>query len=231
MAQSDEERAAARVDEIIGRLLRDRAARITPGDAGDRAPLLTAGLLAGARIRHPRMSPAFKRRVAGRVGGRERRLSRRAALVAGIAAAGGAALGVGAEGLRGGMLGSPLPGDPTPEHGAPRVLEPAAALGRWVDTGLLLTDLADGEPNRVVAGAIEAFVVRRGSGMSAMSAVCTHQPCTLRWEAAASVLRCPCHGQRFDLSGQALPSQYPLPPLPQVHVRVRAGRIEVLGTA
>jgi Rieske Fe-S protein len=235
MAESEEERAAARVDAIVSRLLRDRSARITPGDAGDRGPLLAAGLLAGARLTRPRMSPEFRRRLAGRIAGAQpRRLSRRAALVAGVAAAGGAALGIAAERLRGGTAGSLLPGgDPTGDEEAPRVLQPAAALARWVDSGLVLADLVEGQPNHVVAGAIQAFVVRRGSGVTAMSAVCTHQACTLRWMATESVLDCPCHGQRFTLGGRPLPSaaEYPLPSLPRVRVRVREGRIEVLGTA
>lgn len=233
MAESEEERAAARVDAIVSRLLRDRAARITPSDAGDRGPLLAAGLLAGARLTRPRMSPGFRRRLAGRIGGAQpRRVSRRAALVAGVAAAGGAALGIAAERLLGG--GSLLPGsDPTSDEDAPRVLEPAAALARWVDTGLVLADLVDGKPNHVVAGAIQAFVVRRGSGIIAMSAVCTHQACVLHWIARESVLGCPCHGQRFTVSGRPLPSaaEYPIASLPRVRVRVRDGRIEVLGTA
>jgi cytochrome b6-f complex iron-sulfur subunit/menaquinol-cytochrome c reductase iron-sulfur subunit len=74
------------------------------------------------------------------------------------------------------------------------------------------------------------FVVRRGEEVLALSAICTHQPCELLWRPEAASLACPCHNQAFDVAGHPMASSYVLPPLPMAKVRVRAGRIEVLGT-
>lgn len=87
----------------------------------------------------------------------------------------------------------------------------------------------DGVPYRVSAGAVDAFVVRRGRQLVAMSAYCTHLPCALVWQANEGLV-CPCHGQRFNLGGEPI-GGWPLPPLPLVGVRISGGRVEVLGTS
>jgi thiosulfate dehydrogenase [quinone] large subunit len=52
----------------------------------------------------------------------------------------------------------------------------------------------------------------------AYDAVCTHQGCTVAWDAIDSVLLCPCHGAAFDAANQAAvlagPTRQPLAPLP-----------------
>ena len=95
-----------------------------------------------------------------------------------------------------------------------------------------VSELAEGVPYRVTAGAVGAFLVRRGEHVVGMSSYCTHLPCELVWEAGRKVLNCPCHNLGFDVDGQALPEGgYQMPALPFVKVRLRAdGRVEVLGT-
>lgn len=60
-----------------------------------------------------------------------------------------------------------------------------------------------------------AFVARPGAdSVTAFSAVCTHQGCTV--VAAGEQLMCPCHGSRFALlTGEVLrgPAEKPLPPI------------------
>jgi cytochrome b6-f complex iron-sulfur subunit len=55
------------------------------------------------------------------------------------------------------------------------------------------------------------FVARDAGGLYAMSAVCTHQGCTVNIGSGA--LPCPCHGSVFDLNGnvQTGPASSPLP--------------------
>ena len=91
--------------------------------------------------------------------------------------------------------------------------------------------MAEGQPRRVTAGSVGAFVFRKGDQVLAMSAYCTHLPCELTWRSKDHVLNCPCHNQLFDSDGLSLAESYKLPPLPLVKTRVRNGRVEVLGTA
>ncbi len=148
------------------------------------------------------------------------------------------------QGPWGGTLGAPLLGLLAPSRPPPVAttqpsaradasrgsIEPRSELARWVDTGLNITELAEGIPRRVSAGAVSAFVVRRGARVVGMSSLCTHLPCELVWQSNMKVLNCPCHDLNFDVNGRSMSEGYPLPALPLVKVRVRNdGGVEVLG--
>lgn len=47
-----------------------------------------------------------------------------------------------------------------------------------------------------------AWVVRRGSGLVAMSSVCPHLGCAIGWVPAARRFECPCHRSRFSIDGK-----------------------------
>lgn len=47
-------------------------------------------------------------------------------------------------------------------------------------------------------------IVHTASGYVAVSAVCTHQGCTVGYLASSSQFRCPCHGGMFDINGNVL---------------------------
>jgi menaquinol-cytochrome c reductase iron-sulfur subunit len=111
------------------------------------------------------------------------------------------------------------------------VIEPRGEVARWLDTGILLADMVEGQPRRVTAGSVGAFIFRKGDQLLAMSAYCTHLPCELAWRSKDHVLSCPCHNQLFDSDGLSLAEGYKLPALPLVRTRIREGRVEVLGTA
>jgi cytochrome b6-f complex iron-sulfur subunit len=58
------------------------------------------------------------------------------------------------------------------------------------------------------------FVVRLPGGeLRAMSALCTHQGCTVEWDEAGRKFDCPCHGSQFTEAGAvtAGPAVRPLP--------------------
>ena len=50
----------------------------------------------------------------------------------------------------------------------------------------------------------------------ALSAVCTHNGCTVRFVASTDLLQCPCHGSQFALTGAVLegPAEAPLQSFP-----------------
>ena len=147
-------------------------------------------------------------------------LTRRAALVAGL----GVATGVAA----GGLMGRAMEANPASYVRSARVVKPIN--GRWVDVGAL-ADFVDGQGKRVTAGAIGAFLFRRGETVSAVSSICSDLPCELQWNDGMQVLDCPCHPASFTPAGAPTNKAYPLPSLDMVGVRVTdAGRVEVLGT-
>jgi cytochrome b6-f complex iron-sulfur subunit len=61
----------------------------------------------------------------------------------------------------------------------------------------------------------KAYVIGGAGGVYALSAVCTHLGCITRYVADESAIACPCHGSRYDLSGNVThgPASSPLPPL------------------
>lgn len=71
------------------------------------------------------------------------------------------------------------------------------------------------------------FLVRTGeTTVRALSSVCTHLGCRVRWHAGDRELRCPCHGGVFDAAGhvKAGPPPAPLAALP---TRIEDGRVLV----
>ncbi|HXM58518.1 MAG TPA: Rieske (2Fe-2S) protein [Candidatus Dormibacteraeota bacterium] len=247
MAERDEGKTAERIDRLVADVLAGRHLKATPSDAADREAIQVAARLAGVRDGYPRMSPAFRRRLGKMLetGETPGWLNRRAALAAGLGLAAGAVGGFVASPVAGRLEGlvasrpaaTPEP-EPTPAPNRTAVpppsresIEPRADVGKWTNTGIKLADLVEGVPVRVTAGAVGAFLVRRGNQVVGMSSYCTHLPCELVWQADKKLLNCPCHNLAFDVDGQSMREGYPLPALPFVKVRVRNdGRVEVLGT-
>ena len=209
-----------RVDRIVENLLKERRLRLRPGDAGEKEAIVAAAKLAGARSAQHHMSPAFRRRLSEQVEGAQRTgwVTRRSALVAG--------LGVVAGALAGGVIGRAL--EPAPQPLPATLVKPFG--GKWTDVGAL-ADFRDGEAMRVTAGAIGAFVLRRGDSVSAVSSICSHLPCELSRQASDGLLNCPCHHVTFTPDGQPTSKAYPLPSLAVVQIRVTKGRVEVMGTS
>jgi cytochrome b6-f complex iron-sulfur subunit len=65
-----------------------------------------------------------------------------------------------------------------------------------------------------------------GGQLHALTAVCTHLNCTVRYEADSGTLYCPCHNGRFDLSGNVI-SGPPPKPLEVYGITVSGGDIYV----
>jgi len=209
-----------RIERVVDDLLHGRRLKLRGGDAEEKEAIIMAARLAAARQGPQRMSPAFRQKLARQLdaGPQEGWLTRRAALVAGLGVAAGA--------VGGGILGHGLQTASAPA-GTASVIKPVG--GRWFDVGAL-EDFTPGQARQVKAGAVGAFVVRQGDGVSAVSSMCSDLPCELWWDRSQSLLACPCHNQTFTPQGRSTNSVYPLPPLDVVLARVTsAGRVEVLG--
>jgi menaquinol-cytochrome c reductase iron-sulfur subunit len=107
----------------------------------------------------------------------------------------------------------------------------------WWPAGAL-DDLADGEPTPVtirvtrddgysqVVDRQVVFLVKNGAQVGALSSTCTHLGCRVSWDAAAQVLKCPCHGGVFDRTG-AVKAGPPPSPLPSIATRVDGNQVLV----
>jgi len=186
--------------------------------------LRMAARLAGSRSEFLDPDPDFLEHLRGQLGARnvptERRLTRSRLLrVAGLLVA-GVAGGVGLD------------------RGWERLqsLEPSAAT--LTISGVVwhrvasLADLTTGIARPVDAGGVPVFIVRDGNSARALSRVCTHMGCLLRFDAADRDFQCPCHGAVFDLNGNPDPwyTQAPLPPLPALQVQIVEGSVYVRST-
>ncbi len=61
-------------------------------------------------------------------------------------------------------------------------------------------------------GSSAAILVNTADGkLVALSGVCTHLTCTVRFDAETETLFCPCHNGRFDLGGNVLSGPPPRP--------------------
>lgn len=66
-------------------------------------------------------------------------------------------------------------------------------------------DLAPGEAGIIGAAGGKAAAYRDADGvLHAVSPVCTHMGCEVRWNTAELTWDCPCHGSRFELDGTVI---------------------------
>ena len=81
-----------------------------------------------------------------------------------------------------------------------------------------VADIPVGGSLSAVSGSDKILLVQATAGtVTAYSAICTHQGCTV--SPGKKTLNCPCHGSVFDLTGAPVsgPAKKPLPPF-DVHV-------------
>ncbi len=72
-----------------------------------------------------------------------------------------------------------------------------------------------------------ALLIRKTeTDIVAISAVCTHLGCIVKFHEDTKQLQCPCHGAKFDLNGRVLGGPAPKP-LAAFNARIEAGNIVV----
>jgi len=220
---------SSRLDAFVDRILRNRRPRRFPAEDEEARLMLAAAALKagqpGADAPRPEFVEKLERMLRREVENEAARsraplISRRRLL--GGAAAGAAAVAAGA--------GLDRLVDRAVEGGAPVTAELVPHTGRWIDVAAV-EEVPVGRPLRFSAGAIEGFVVNHGDRVQAVSAICTHMPCSLVANPIQGRLDCPCHGAWFDLDGHPMTSSYQdgLRPLPTVRTRVVGGRVQVFG--
>ncbi len=226
-----------------------RAHPAPPGAAGDPRAHQVAAALAGQRRGREGAPAGLQRRVASLV---SRELAQPSP-VAGPAAPGhgsggagltrrqwltgtGAALAAGVAGIAVGELAARAPARTPPTTGGHRresTLVPSEGIWRPVAAA---ERVVAGAAIPFVAGAVTGMLVRDPSGrILALSAICTHLGCRVRWVPASRQFLCPCHGASFTATGTFAGgpwgTAYPggLPPLPRLRSRVTPdGMVEVL---
>jgi len=211
------EKPENRLERIVSDLMHGRRLKLRAKDAEEKEAIIMAARLAAARSGPQRMSPAFRQKLAGQIDAmpRERWVTRRTALVAGLGIAAGTVGGL--------LAGRDLEG---PQAVAAKEIVPDG--GKWIEVGAL-EDFPVGSARQVRAGAIGAFVTRTDQGVIAVSSICSDLPCELWWDRSHSLLVCPCHNKTFSAQG-ASQEAYPLPPLDTVRVRTTTdGKVEVFG--
>jgi cytochrome b6-f complex iron-sulfur subunit len=216
---------AERLARFVDALLGDRRPHRYPAEEDEAAAMVTAAALRAARpgadLPRPEFIAELEQKLSKEIAGEEvagSRWSRRRILQLGGAVA--AALVAGA-GL--GRVVERPDATPTPP---PTGSDLALKNGRWIAV-MAAAAVAPGHAVRFSAGAVEGFVVNRGGRLEALSAVCTHMGCIVRFNAARGSLDCPCHGASFALDGSPVRHDY-LRSLPRLASRVSADMVEVM---
>src|SRR5580765_2855924 len=95
-----------------------------------------------------------------------------------------------------------------------RYLKPLPQTGPTGPTHLTRDESAKLEQNQFVIVPVSGqrvIVLQSQDKLYAFSAKCTHEGCTVTFQPARSVIWCPCHDGRFDLSGRVVSGPPPQP--------------------
>jgi len=96
-----------------------------------------------------------------------------------------------------------------------RYLKPLPQTGPTGPTHLTRDEAAKLEQNKFVIVPVsgQRVIILQAPDLQlfAFSAKCTHEGCTVTYQPAQSVLWCPCHDGRFDLSGRVVSGPPPQP--------------------
>lgn len=84
--------------------------------------------------------------------------------------------------------------------------------GRGAEKILIAGKVADFPVGKVALFRKERiFVIRMDRGLLAVSAVCTHLHCVVRWTETKREFECPCHGGKYNVKGEVIAGPPPRP--------------------
>jgi len=72
----------------------------------------------------------------------------------------------------------------------------------------------------------KTFVVKLEGGFLAISAICPHLHCIVNWNAVIKEFECPCHGAKFNQSGEVVAGPPPRP-LDLHKIEIAAGNVVI----
>ncbi len=89
------------------------------------------------------------------------------------------------------------------------------------------SDIPSGGSYDLMIGVVPAIVVNtKTKGFVALSRVCTHMGCLVKYQPERQEFICPCHAGTFDLDGKVI-SGPPPRPLPKFTVRVEGNHLVI----
>ena len=194
-------------------------------EAEDRDALaLVAHLIATSDPTLEEPDPLFVARLGQRLEMRTRRSSevtqgrRRllAAAFAGLAAGLGSGVGLDR------VFSTSAPPQPPAAPSIPLVRD----NGRWFAVAKF-SELPNNAVVRFTAGALEGHLVKRSQDVQAVSAICSHMPCTLLWQEQGEHFLCPCHDATFHPDGEVKFARRPYPPLTHIEVKIQGDQVLV----
>jgi cytochrome b6-f complex iron-sulfur subunit len=108
-----------------------------------------------------------------------------------------------------------------------RYLAPRSGSGTHAKVTIPEKDVLEGEARFFeYAGSSAVLVRKRGGGLVALSAVCTHLGCIVQWEKDKQDFLCPCHAGHYSADG-AVTAGPPPKPLAKLPFSVADGAITV----
>jgi cytochrome b6-f complex iron-sulfur subunit len=105
-----------------------------------------------------------------------------------------------------------------------RLFPTAQAEARPVE--IPLAELPVGGSKPIAYEGRPALVMRTAEGVTALSLICTHLGCTVRWQEGKQQFYCPCHDGRFDRDGDVIAGPPPIP-LERLPVKVFPDKVIV----
>lgn len=108
---------------------------------------------------------------------------------------------------------------------APKIF--SASKENWVYGGKL-SNLKIGEGTLIAHALKPIWLIRLSQEhLIAISAICTHLQCIIKWDTAKRTLICPCHQGEFNTDGNVI-SGLPPKPLPLYKVEIRGDDVYVV---
>jgi cytochrome b6-f complex iron-sulfur subunit len=90
------------------------------------------------------------------------------------------------------------------------------------------SELSPGKAVLITYKGNPTFVLDVGGEYVALTAVCTHLGCIIKWQEQEGYFLCPCHAGKFDTKGNVIGGPPPAP-LEKYPVKVASGKIIVGG--
>jgi cytochrome b6-f complex iron-sulfur subunit len=72
----------------------------------------------------------------------------------------------------------------------------------------------------------KVFIVMSGSGLFALSPICTHLGCLVNWDNNKKEFLCPCHGGKYGIEGDVRKGP-PSDPLTRLPIKIREEKVYI----